>query len=443
MAEDDDIIIIEENGESPKEKKKSHKRSLNNHHSSREYVNFFKLFQFCQQFSLNSHFLKNNFRLCVFEREIITEHDYKTLADAEFLNDNIINFYLTWLYQKLSPKYKNMVYIYSSYFYSRLKYKPPKKSKEREKNKDKSKAELAYERVKSWTKSVDIFDKRMLIIPICEESHWYVVIVCNPGYVLSATREKEFEKKRSYQKNYGETKGNNPFIMVLDSLGGSHSTAVSKIRSYLTFEHLEKKKIPKNYGKEKMGEKHPPIPLQPNSCDCGLFLLHYVELIFKDPDMFLGAILPDLSKWFNTSDVEENKREEIADLIQKVAQTTGRDVRFPRIKFPSREGLKKRKREEELEEEEEEEEEEGELKKERKSKRRRQKEGSFGELLASNHPDKFTRTSRRVKFTGTYREVASPERSTSPTRKSSRLQERGEQEPTGDPYPELSPYDPG
>ena len=44
----------------------------------------------------------------MFEREIITEHDYKTLADEEFLNDNIINFYLTWLYQRLSPN-ENMI----------------------------------------------------------------------------------------------------------------------------------------------------------------------------------------------------------------------------------------------------------------------------------------------------------------------------------------------
>jgi Ulp1 family protease len=46
---------------------------------------------------------------------------------------------------------------------------------------------------------------------------------------------------------------------------------------------MEKKKLPLNFGKEKMGEKHPPIPQQPNSSDCGIFLLHYVELIFKVP----------------------------------------------------------------------------------------------------------------------------------------------------------------
>ena len=53
--------------------------------------------------------------------------------------------------------------------------------------------------------------------------------------------------------------------------------------------------------------------------------------------MFLGAILPDLSKWFNTSDVEY-KREEIANLIKEVASKDNkRKVKFPKIQLPSRE----------------------------------------------------------------------------------------------------------
>ena len=286
-----------------------------------------------------ARFAETNKELCTFERELITEHDYKTLADEEFLNDNIINFYLTWLFQtQLNDKFKEMVHIYSSHFYTRLRSKPKKKKEEDKK----TRAEMAYEKVKGWTKKINIFDKRMLIFPICEESHWYLVIVCNPGHVLSQSREKDFETKRSYQQKYGETRGYNPFIMVLDSLGGSHSTAISKIRQYLSFEHLEKRKLPLNFGKEKMGEKHPPIPYQPNSCDCGLFLLHYVELIFKDPEVFLGAMLPDLSKWFNTSEIDA-KREEIAMLIQKIAQekSSGSNVRFPRIKFPPKHKVSK------------------------------------------------------------------------------------------------------
>ena len=57
-----------------------------------------------------------------------------------------------------------------------------------------------------------------------------------------------------------------------------------------------------------------------------------------DPDVFLGAILPDLSKWFNTSDVEY-KREDIANLIKEVASKDNnkRKVKFPKIELPSRE----------------------------------------------------------------------------------------------------------
>ena len=64
-------------------------------------------------------------------------------------------------------------------------------------------------------------------------------------------------------------------------LGRKHPTTVTKIKSYLMMEHLEKLKFPANFGKDKIGEKHPTIPYQRNGFDCGPFLLHYVELIFR------------------------------------------------------------------------------------------------------------------------------------------------------------------
>ena len=59
-----------------------------------------------------SHFL---------QRELVTEHDYRTLRHDEYLNDAIINFYLAWIHNDLPEKQKNQVHIYSSHFYSRLK----------------------------------------------------------------------------------------------------------------------------------------------------------------------------------------------------------------------------------------------------------------------------------------------------------------------------------
>ena len=59
-----------------------------------------------------SHFL---------QRELVTEHDYRTLRHDEYLNDAIINFYLAFIHDNLPEKQKDQVHIYSSHFYSRLK----------------------------------------------------------------------------------------------------------------------------------------------------------------------------------------------------------------------------------------------------------------------------------------------------------------------------------
>lgn len=122
-------------------------------------------------------------RLCSFHRQTITVHDYRTLAEGEYLNDAIIDFYLTVLYENLSETIKNFIHIYSSHFYSRLKDNRAKAKDNYFKaspaaaaagggaslTRGQTQAERSYLRVKSWTKKLDIFSKRMLIFPICEE----------------------------------------------------------------------------------------------------------------------------------------------------------------------------------------------------------------------------------------------------------------------------------
>jgi len=38
--------------------------------------------------------------------------------------------------------------------------------------------------VKRWTKKVDVFAKDYLLIPICENNHWTLAIVCHPKRAL-------------------------------------------------------------------------------------------------------------------------------------------------------------------------------------------------------------------------------------------------------------------
>ena len=42
-----------------------------------------------------------------------------------------------------------------------------------------------YEKVKKWTKNVDIFAKEFIIVPINENMHWYLAVIINPGALLN------------------------------------------------------------------------------------------------------------------------------------------------------------------------------------------------------------------------------------------------------------------
>ena len=44
-------------------------------------------------------------------------------------------------------------------------------------------AEKRYDRVRRWTKKVNIFEKDFVIVPINEHSHWFVAVICYPGLV--------------------------------------------------------------------------------------------------------------------------------------------------------------------------------------------------------------------------------------------------------------------
>ena len=109
----------------------------------------------------------------------INTEDYMCLAIDQYLNDVIIDFYLKYLHLDLAPEQKNNTHIFSSFFYKRL---TTMTSRQRQ-NKDDVKltaAQKRHARVASWTKNVNLFEKDFIIIPINEQSHWFLAIICFP-----------------------------------------------------------------------------------------------------------------------------------------------------------------------------------------------------------------------------------------------------------------------
>ncbi|XP_061398907.1 uncharacterized protein LOC133334608 [Musca vetustissima] len=109
----------------------------------------------------------------------INTEDYMCLATDQYLNDIIIDFYLKWVHENIIPDaQKDRTHIFSTFFYKRLT------TLTRHINHDKdvkqSAAQKRHARVQNWTKNVNIFEKDFIIIPINEQSHWFLAIICFP-----------------------------------------------------------------------------------------------------------------------------------------------------------------------------------------------------------------------------------------------------------------------
>ena len=114
----------------------------------------------------------------------ITTHDYVCLGADIYLNDAIIDFFLKYMHAEMITEEQRLKsYIFSTFFYKRLtrvtKEKDPKLTA----------AQKRHNRVASWTKNVNIFEKDFVIIPINEQSHWFLAIICFPNLIEPHTMD--------------------------------------------------------------------------------------------------------------------------------------------------------------------------------------------------------------------------------------------------------------
>lgn len=75
-------------------------------------------------------------------------------------------------------------------------------------------------------------------------------------------------------------------------------------------------------------------PQQPNFCDCGVYLLQFIDHFFKAPDECVRSILmgESVSSWFEYS-VIRTKRFEIGKLIGKLERDFNKLKCLPNVDF--------------------------------------------------------------------------------------------------------------
>ncbi|TFK40643.1 hypothetical protein BDQ12DRAFT_462220 [Crucibulum laeve] len=79
-------------------------------------------------------------------------------------------------------------------------------------------------------------------------------------------------------------------IFTLDSLGSEHRHAIRQLRIYLKLEARDKKGIDISNTSDAEG-RVAPVPVQPNFCDCGIYLLHLAQTFMTDPQGYFQTIL--------------------------------------------------------------------------------------------------------------------------------------------------------
>lgn len=108
------------------------------------------------------------------KRTTVEFDDLSRLDDGEFLNDNLISFYLRFISQRASHL-ENDVYFFNTYFYTTLT------------TTSKGNKGFNFAAVEKWTSKVDIFNYNFVVVPINEDMHWYVAVICNPARMAKSS----------------------------------------------------------------------------------------------------------------------------------------------------------------------------------------------------------------------------------------------------------------
>lgn len=77
-------------------------------------------------------------------------------------------------------------------------------------------------------------------------------------------------------------------IFILDSLGNRHPQAMKQLNKWLELEAMDKKKLE---SVTPAIAKMVPVPVQPNYCDCGLYILHFSKTFMSDPIYFCQTVM--------------------------------------------------------------------------------------------------------------------------------------------------------
>ncbi|XP_076013898.1 sentrin-specific protease 2 isoform X2 [Genypterus blacodes] len=171
----------------------------------------------------------------------ITQRDLATLQEGSWLNDEVINFYLSLVVERCSSQAGGLkVYSFSTFFFPKLRGGGGQPG--------------GHAAVKRWTKAIDLFLYDLILVPLHLGVHWAMAVI-------------DFRART---------------VKTYDSMGQRHDDICSLLLCYLIEEHKAKKGRELDGAKWTAGStRASEIPQQKNGSDCGVFACKYADYVAK------------------------------------------------------------------------------------------------------------------------------------------------------------------
>ncbi|XVE60599.1 hypothetical protein DITRI_Ditri05aG0141200 [Diplodiscus trichospermus] len=238
-----------------------------------------------------------------FDAVSISKRDVDLLQPETFINDTIIDFYIKYLKNQIQPEERQRFHFFNSFFFRKLA----------DLDKDPSSisdGRAAFLRVHKWTRKLDMFGKDYIFIPVNFNLHWSLIVICHPGEV-AGFKDEDLDKSSKV-----------PCILHMDSIRGNHAGLKNLVQSYLWEEWKERhKETSEDLSSKFLNLRFVSLelPQQENSFDCGLFLLHYLELFLAEaPPNFNPFKISKFSNFLNLSWFPPTEASLKRTLIQKL-----------------------------------------------------------------------------------------------------------------------------
>ncbi|XP_065196008.1 sentrin-specific protease 1-like isoform X2 [Sycon ciliatum] len=167
----------------------------------------------------------------------LTRAHIGTLSGSRWLNDEVINFYFKMIAARNdADEDLPSVHVMSSFFYSKLR----------------SESNGSRDSIRRWTRTVDIFSKDLVAIPMNLGKHWCLAMI-------------DFRAKT---------------LTCYDSLLRDNSQCLTSLRKYIQDESKAKKNTELDLSDWTFGQAMA-IPKQTNQWDCGVFTCTYAAYLTR------------------------------------------------------------------------------------------------------------------------------------------------------------------